>query len=304
MITAELRRQENPAINPRPRKIARTCEEQPPPRSFWPRTLLALLGACVLLWAAYHAASGTHYTPRSTVGFSLGVIGSLMMLALLAYPLRKHVPWMQRWGALKHWFRVHMILGLVGPTLVLFHSTFHIRSTNAAVALFSMLGVVISGVIGRFVYTKIHYGLYGSRATLDKIQAELTAHSETTTSLLQFAPGVEQRLRSFERHSTRGDLSVAAQALNFVTLGIRRALVEWRCARELRGRLKRERHPEFRGGEPEAIRFVSQYLKDIQRVAQFSLYERLFSLWHILHIPLIYILAASTIFHIIAAYMY
>jgi hypothetical protein len=49
---------------------------------------------------------------------------------------------------------------------------------------------------------------------------------------------------------------------------------------------------------------ASSYLRACQRVAQFSTYERVFSLWHVLHIPLIYILAACTIFHIVAVYMY
>ena len=258
----------------------------------------------VLTWMAYTVATGKYYTPRSNVGFYLGVVGTLMMLLLLAYPLRKHVRWMQRWGALKHWFRIHMILGIVGPTLVLFHSTFHIRSTNAAVALFSMLGVVISGIIGRFVYTKIHYGLYGSRATLGKIQEEFAGHSNDAKSRLHFAPRVERWLQSFEQYSTQIGRSFISHLFNFLTLGLRRGILEFRCARELRRILKTEQHPEFRGGASEAIQLASSYLRESQRVAQFSTYERFFSLWHVLHIPLIYILAASTVFHIMAVYMY
>lgn len=265
-------------------------------------------GAAIILsvlgWAAYEAAYGKHYTPRSNFGFYLGVVGTFMMLLLLAYPLRKHVQWMQRWGALKHWFRVHMIMGIVGPVLVLFHSTFQIRSTNAAVALFCMLGVVISGIIGRFVYTKIHYGLYGSRATLGKIQEEFAGHSNDAKSRLHFAPRVEQWLQSFDRYSTQIDRSFISHLFNFLTLGLRRGILELLCARELRKILKTERHPEFRGGASETIQLASSYLRESQRVAQFSTYERFFSLWHVLHIPLIYILAASTIFHIMAVYMY
>src|SRR5207253_6003483 len=112
--------------------------EKPPSSQSSLFRFLTVVAVGLLGWAAYVVAYGKYYTPRSGVGFYLGVTGTLMMLALLAYPLRKHVRWMQRWGALKHWFRAHMILGVVGPTLVLFHSTFHIRSPNAAVALSSM----------------------------------------------------------------------------------------------------------------------------------------------------------------------
>jgi len=194
------------------------------------------------------------------------------------------------------------VLGIVGPTLILFHSTFHLRSLNATIALGSMLIVVASGVIGRFVYTKIHYGLYGSRATLGKIQEEFAGHSNDDKSRLHFAPRVEQWVQSFEVDRNRSLLHLLS--LELLTLGLRRIILEFRCARELRRILKTERHPEFRGGASEAIQLATSYLRKSQRVAQFSSYERVFSLWHILHIPLIYLLAASTIFHILAVYMY
>ena len=258
----------------------------------------------VAVWGAYKIATGQYYTPRSPVGFYLGVVGSVMLLLMLAYPLRKHVRWMQRWGALKHWFRIHMIMGIVGPTLILFHSAFHLRSTNATVALFSMLGVVISGLIGRFIYTKIHHGLYGRRATLEKLQAAFAGHADDAKSRLHFAPRVEHWLRSFERNSMQLDHSFTSHLVSPLTIGLKRRILAFRCARELRRILKTERHPEFHGGASESTQLASTYLRECQRVAQFSTYERVFSLWHVLHIPLIYILAACTIFHIMAAYMY
>jgi len=269
-----------------------------------PGRLLVFVLVGLSIWVAYKVATGKYYTPRSNFGFYLGVVGSVMMLLMLAYPLRKHVGFMHRWGALKNWFRIHMIMGIIGPALVLFHSTFQLRSMNATVALFSMLGVVISGIIGRFVYTKIHYGLYGRRATLENIQAEFAGHSNDAKSRLHFAPRVEQWLQSFERDSMQLDRSFTSHLFSPLTIGLKRRILAFRCARELRRILKTERHPEFCGGAPEAIQLVSSYLRECQRVAQFGTYERFFSLWHMLHVPLIYVLAACTIFHIVAAYMY
>jgi hypothetical protein len=197
-----------------------------------------------------------------------------------------------------------MILGIAGPTLVLFHSTFHVRSPNAAVALLSMVVVVISGVIGRFVYTKIHYGLYGSRATLEKVQENFSGQSENMKSRFHFAPRVEEWLQSFEQSAIHTERSVLGTWWHFATLGLKRRLYKVRCSRELRNAFRIQRRHEFRGDVQEAIQLVTLYLKEVERVAQFSTYERLFSLWHVLHIPLIYLLAASTIVHVIAVYMY
>jgi hypothetical protein len=100
------------------------------------------------------------------------------------------------------------------------------------------------------------------------------------------------------------DRSLTSHLFSPLTIGSKRIVLSFRCAHELRKILKTERHPEFRGGASEAIQLVSSYLRECQRVAQFSTFERFFSLWHVLHVPLIYILAACTIFHIVAAYMY
>jgi len=292
------------ASRPATRSHSRPKEDVTDDSPSLPGRLLLSLLVGFSIWVAYKVATGKYYTPRSDFGWYLGVVGSVMLLLMLAYPLRKHVGFMSRWGALKHWFRIHMIMGIVGPTFILFHSTFHLRSLNATIALFSMLGVVISGIIGRFIYTKIHYGLYGRRATLGKVQEELAGLSDDAKSRLHFAPRVEQWLQSFERDSKQLDRSFTSHLFSPLTIGLKRIILAFRCARELRKILKTERHTEFRGGASEAIQLTSSYLKECQRVAQFSTFERFFSLWHVLHVPLIYILAACTIFHIVAAYMY
>ncbi len=292
------------ASRPATRSRSRPKEDVTDDSPSLPRRLLVFVLVGLTIWVAYTIATGKYYTPRSDFGWYLGVVGSVMLLLMLAYPLRKHVGFMSRWGALKYWFRIHMIMGIVGPTLILFHSTFQLRSLNATIALFSMLGVVISGIIGRFIYTKIHYGLYGRRATLEKAQEELAGLSDDAKSRLHFAPRVEQWLQSFERDSKQLDRSFTSHLFSPLTIGLKRIVLGFRCRRELRKILKAERHPEFRGGASEAIQLTSSYLKECQRVAQFSTFERLFSLWHVLHVPLIYVLAACAIFHIVAAYMY
>lgn len=258
----------------------------------------------MLTVGAWQAAYGQYYTPRSPFGFYLGVLGGLMLLALLSYPLRKHVKGMHRWGALKHWFRVHMFLGLAGPTLILFHSTFQIRSLNAGVALGSMLVVAGSGMIGRFLYTKIHFGLYGRRATLGKLQESLADHAESTQLGFLRSPLVENWVRDFEASAMNPERSIQTRIWHFPFLGIRRKLLEIRAAREFQGIRSADPGSPLSDGTAAANLLLSRYLKNVQRVSEFGTYERLFSLWHVLHIPLIFILAATAVFHVLAQYMY
>lgn len=264
-----------------------------------------LLPIILIAWIGWKVAHGQYYTSRSPFGFYLGVVGSLMMIsAVMGYPLRKRLGFMQGWGAIKHWFRIHMFLGLAGPTLIVFHAAFQVRSPNAGIALLSMLLVVASGVIGRFIYSKIHFGLYGRRATLKALQVQLTNKTEETTSFLTAFPNMETWIHNFERSALKTNRPFPENALHVFGLGLWRKSLEFRCRREFHRAGNKKGPAGFKGKAQEATHQVSTYLREIQRVAQFKMYERFFSLWHVLHIPLIYILAASGIFHVIAVYMY
>jgi len=136
------------------------------------------------------------------------------------------------------------------------------------------------------------------------LQQEFAGQSDNMKSRFHMAPRVEAWLDSFARGVTQAERSFVTMWWHLFVLGWKRRFCAMRCASELRTLLRRERHSEFRGGAPEAIYLAKRFLRQAERVAEFTTYERLFSLWHILHIPLIYLLAASTIFHIIAVYMY
>ena len=41
-----------------------------------------------------------------------------------------------------------------------------------------------------------------------------------------------------------------------------------------------------------------------KRQAQFGAFERIFSLWHVMHIPLVYLLVLSAAYHVLAVHMY
>jgi hypothetical protein len=62
---------------------------------------------------------------------------------------------LRTFGSVVFWFRLHMTLGLIGPTLILFHANFRLGSLNSNVAMFAMLLVAASGIVGRYLYRKI-----------------------------------------------------------------------------------------------------------------------------------------------------
>lgn len=272
----------------------------------WPLMLAVL--AMILVTAAIGRAG--FYEPGDDLGYYMGLVGALMMATLLVYPLRKRFRFMRNWGPMRHWFRYHMVFGIGGPILVLLHSTYRIESLNAAVALFSMALVAASGLIGRFIYVRIHHGLYGRRASLAELQALSGLANRDMRSQLFFSPEVEAELQAFEQSALASTRSGAGRLLELLWLGPKARLLYWRALPRLRRDLKIR--AEARGWDAEKTRrrqrksrkLVSRYLRAILRVTQFHVFERLFSLWHVVHVPLLYLLVISAIVHVIAVHMY
>jgi hypothetical protein len=51
-------------------------------------------------------------------------------------------------------------------------------------------------------------------------------------------------------------------------------------------------------------RFIREHLRRVRRVAELGSYERLFSLWHVFHLPFFYMLIVAALVHVLAVHMY
>lgn len=266
--------------------------------------------ALVLAAGAWIAGRIKFYTPGSDLGYYMGLVGSIFMALLLLYPLRKRLRILQRGGDLRYWFRLHMFLGIAGPVLVMFHSTLQVGSLNAAVAFYSMILVAGSGIIGRFIYTKIHHGLYGRQATVQERQERLGLTSDTVKSKFHFAPEIERRLAAFESYAMNDSRKGMIGVRRFIAVAVRARWLRWQTMRQLRRLLNRA--APARGWTSQEVgrrlhtaeRMLGTYLAALQDVAQFRVYERLFSLWHVLHVPFVYMLVICAIVHVVAVHMY
>ncbi|MCX7142008.1 MAG: hypothetical protein NT123_13210 [Proteobacteria bacterium] len=265
---------------------------------------LALLA--LLIFAGWAVRKGAYYSSGKGLGYALGLIGGTMMLGLLFYPLRKRLRFMHEWGPLKYWFQFHMAGGILGPLLVLFHSNFRVGSFNAAVALSCMLLVVASGLIGRFIYRKIHNGLYGSHATLKEMEQALAKEFEALAPVLSRMPLIKQEVERFAALVSHRPEERGARAVHFLSLGAKRLI----AARNLRRTLdayaaaNTDRLVASHDNLNTLLHTINGTLQAAQRRAQFSTYERLFSLWHVIHIPFLCMLVITAIVHVVAVHVY
>jgi len=272
---------------------------------------LLLYGLLIaLVWAAWKLSHMGLFSPNGDTSYWIAVTGGSMMLALFTYPLRKYVRFMQGLGKVKWWFWLHLFLGIAGPWLILVHSGFQIGSLNAGVALYSMVVVVCSGVIGRFIHVRIHRGLHGERTSLRELRERAGLIEDNARSRLHFAPRVEESLIAFERHELRARPGWATHLRQVTLLPMQRWITYVRCSAELR-RLLRElaakddwSSDDLRRRQSRSRRLVDRYLDAVVRVAQYTAYERLFALWHVAHLPFVYLLVISAIVHVLAVHAY
>lgn len=177
--------------------------------------------------------------PSGPVGQLLGTAGSVLMLMTLLYVARKRVRSLSRLGAPRAWLEFHVFCGLFGPILVSLHTTFKFNGL-VSVAYWSMVLVVLSGFVGRYLFARIPKTIRGeemTRAQLDARVAELRRAIDTA------GPDPE-------------------------------------ALREAR-RLERERATLER------------------RIAVLTRTKRLFAMWHVFHLPLVWILFVVFVLHVV-----
>ena len=242
-------------------------------------------------------------------GYALGIIGGSLMALLLLYPLRKRLRFMQRWGSVRYWFSTHMLFGIIGPVLILYHSNFHLGATNSNVAMFCMLLVASSGLVGRYFYTRIHFGLYGQRATLDELRKDLHATRQNLGMHNKLSPRIIEHMKGYERIM----LKKRFYLLHLVMLPVlyvraRRQLSRLRqeLKKELRILAKQHKwnRKMMKAQMGETLYLLREYIQCVRKTGQLTLYARLFSLWHILHFPLFIMLVIAGIIHVIAVHAY
>jgi len=248
--------------------------------------------------------------PEEGVGYWLGIIGGSLMLVLLLYPVVKKSKTLRRLGLGPHWFRIHMIFGLVGPLLILYHCNFQVDAVNSTVALYSMLIVAGSGIVGRHFYAKIHRGLYGKRATIEDLRAEITDAVENSRGIAAILPNSVRKLHAISDELLGDRFTRKINIGRSLSWTFKYHIVRLRLWLQIRREL-RQRAAEseaISGNAPELRKMANLYMREqvllLRRAAQLAFYERLFSLWHLFHLPLFFLLVISALFHVLAVHMY
>jgi hypothetical protein len=212
--------------------------------------------------------------PNGILGHGLGILGSVSMVAGVSiYMLRKRLKSLARLGKLKYWLEFHIFLCTLGPLLVLFHTSFKIGGL-VAVSFWSMVAVVFSGVIGRFIYIRIPRTIEGRELSLNEIR----------------------NLKTDLRDMLVSSYGLKMDALDTIiesAMGSRRYRTGARIIKQSLkdGQLTRVQRSQI-------IKLVKNEIALNRRIDKLETMQNLFRHWHVAHLPFALIMLIIMIIHV------
>jgi hypothetical protein len=289
-------------------RAIRTPAAKPFARAF---PVIAAVIVLVVLIAGWLASGEEYLTPDAGPGYWLGIYGSAAMLSLLIYSFRKRYKSARLIGSVRFWFRTHMLLGIIGPLLILFHANFKLGPLNSNVALFSMLIVALSGVVGKYIYGKIHMGLSGRKARARELLAESEELKRYLGEEMKVGAFVSRELNAFSK-SIEGEAraSVLGSLWRGAVMAVRarrmraHLIVEAKRLIRIEGKTAGWSWRQQRDRRKRVTEIVSLFSEAVIKAAELAFYERLFALWHVLHLPLFFLMLAAGLIHVWAVHQY
>ena len=218
------------------------------------------------------------------VGHSIGIFGFLLMLMTeVLYSLRKRYL-LARWGRLQHWLSFHIFTGLVGPYMVLLHSSWKFNGLAGVLMLMTVI-IVGSGFVGRYFYTAVPRDADGTILEVEQLNHLIAQNKQHLEDLQSSHPELVRQVDEIIAHQSTGRLNRAATG------------AKWR-------KLEQQVPPKSRG-PLRAIREYWERQTTLERqINSLAGARRLLAIWHTLHVPLGVVVFAVAFIHIGAALYY
>jgi len=230
------------------------------------------------------------YKPSGLIGHGLGIIGTLLIvIGVFSYMARKRYRFLSRFGRLKYWLEFHIFLCILGPIMILYHTAFKFGGI-VSISFWSMVVVVASGVIGRYIYLQIPRSMEGRELSLNEVRemkSNLNAHIKTRFNLDEKSYNAILEYTSINSQDHNGDEKIRMirknKENNISTRRLKKTLRKYRLSEaSIRGIIK-------------LIKNEISLNKKLQRLQSM---QRLFKYWHIVHLPFALIMLVIMIIHV------
>ena len=227
--------------------------------------------------------------PGGSLGHAFGVTGAALMTLMHLYSLRKRSGFLRNFGRLPAWLDFHIYCGLTGPLFIVLHSSLKVQGL-VSVSFWSMVAVVSSGVLGRFLYLQIPRRRTGTELTFEELGA--LASQQSSRLEKEFRLSAEQ-LQSFDElvsdfDPARRSLLATAVRLPFEHFRLRAHL--HRLCRDF-GELPRQTRIDLH-----RLTLARAQLR--RKIVTLQRMQELFHYWHVFHKPFAVIMYIFMVVHI------
>jgi hypothetical protein len=233
------------------------------------------------------------FKPSGYIGQTAGLLALAMFLFLWLYPLRKKYRWLAFTGAVGRWLDVHVTVALVLPLLLVIHASWRFDGL-IGLGFASILVVCASGVVGRYLYTRIPRSRSGIELNIEEVAAErrsLVTVIATCTGLNPLE--IERSLNRSARPYT--GLGVLATLRRMVTDDFAR----WRIARELTRTWSQQQGSRIdRDAIRKAVALASREMALTQQSRMLAATHQVFRYWHVAHRPFALTALGAVMIHV------
>ncbi len=230
--------------------------------------------------------------PSGFIGHGLGVFGSFFMIVGVAvYMLRKRVKAFYKIGYLKHWLEFHIFLCTLGPILILYHTAFKFGGI-VAVSFWSMVAVVLSGVVGRVLYIQIPHTIQGQMLGMGELNSQSENLSYQLKEEYKIPEKILVRLEKFSSVQRYKRIKFSTSMIFLVRdyFGIKNVL------RSLRYELRHAGIPRSR--RRKIVKTAKSKLIISRRIGLLQTMQKLFKYWHVAHLPFAIVMFIIMAIHI------
>jgi len=226
--------------------------------------------------------------PSGYVGQSAGVVAFLIFGFLWLYPLRKRYRWLAFTGAVGKWLDVHVATALLMPLLVGLHAGWRFEGL-IGLGYAAILIVCASGIIGRYIYSRIPRSRNGVELDLGEVASERRALLTEIAAATELTPdAVETRLAT--RSTTPGDAGLLGIFAGFV----RDDITRWRAVRRFQGGIR----PLDRRSVKKVARLARREASLAQQARMLEATQRVFRFWHVAHRPVAVTALLAVLVHV------
>ncbi len=223
-------------------------------------------------------------------GHGLGFIGTFLILfGVIMYIVRKRYKFCARWGRLKYWLEFHIFLCTLGPILILFHTAFKFGGI-VSIAFWSMVAVVVSGIIGRYIYIQIPRSIEGRELSLIEIQKSKTNVGSVLNDTYQLDYVSQSTIVSSLQ------IQIQSGSGNLLQRIINRSVEDNLKIRRIKRTLKKNHLS--RQDIKRVVRLVKNEMSINNRIERLQSMQKLFKYWHVAHMPFAIVMLVIVVLHV------